>query len=211
MLASRWLRHTAGPGPFGRRSLAVLIVCLLPTPVLGQMYPIPTELSVGLGGVWDRQPSQTFPTFVGALVWDYDETWWATPVIEGELGSNTDAAPCQPPNESDADTCLDAAVLGGLRFRRRPADTSGVRPFASAMLGSYWKGSGVEEPEFISNHFAMQFGGGVEFRWPGSIQGIRVMADWRYVFAGHLDRNQMRVLGLYVVGPRRFRAASASR
>jgi hypothetical protein len=79
------------------------------------------------------------------------------------------------------------------------------------MLGAYWKGSGVEEPEYISDHFAMQFGGGVEFRWPGSIQGIRLMADWRYVFAGESDRNQMRVLAMYVVGPRRYRAVRPGR
>ena len=36
-------------------------------------------------------------------------------------------------------SCLDAAVLVGLRFRRPPADRSGFRPFSSVLLGEYWK------------------------------------------------------------------------
>lgn len=53
----------------------------------------------------------------------------------------------------------------------------------------------------------MQAGGGLEIRWPRSIQGVRVSVDYRHVFAGSRDRNQVRFLCAYVIGPRRFKGA----
>jgi hypothetical protein len=85
-----------------------------------------------------------------------------------------------------------------------------VSYFGSVLLGEYWKGSGTnDDQQYSSSHFAMQVGGGVEIRWPGSIQGVRVSVDYRHVFAGDRDRDQVRFLAAYVIGPRRFTARSA--
>ena len=169
----------------------------VPSAVFAQAYPIPFEASVGLGAL-----SRGGAAAVGALSWDYDKGWWAVPVLEGELNTRSEAEGCQT---SDApDTCADAAVLGGLRFRRPPHASSGVKPFGSILLGSYWKGSGATDRDFASNHLAVQVGGGLEIRWPKSIQGVRVSVDYRRVFAAGGPRNQLRFLGAYVIGPRRF-------
>ena len=47
----------------------------------------------------------------------------------------------------------------------------------------YWKGSGSDDPaeEYASSHLAFQVGGGLELRWPGSFQGIRLAADVPHV------------------------------
>jgi hypothetical protein len=173
------------------------ILFLWPSTVFAQAYPIPFEASVGVGVLSRRAAS-----VVGALSWDYDQDWWVVPVLEGEFNAFSEAEPCQA---SDApDTCVDAAVLGGLRFRRAPHVSSGARPFASIVIGTYWKGSGATDRDFVSEHFAVEVGGGVEIRWPRSIQGVRVSLDYRRVFATSGDKNQIRLLGAYVIGPRRF-------
>jgi hypothetical protein len=168
--------------------------------MLRNRYPIPVEASVGLGVL-----SRAAATIVGAVSWDYDETWWGVFVLEGEFNAPSEPEPCQA---SDApDSCVDAAVLGGLRFRRAPHASSGTKPFASILLGTYWKGSGAADRDFVSDHFAVQIGGGVEIRWPRSIQGVRLSLDYRRIFERDGDANQLR--GSYVIGPRRFMRASS--
>lgn len=178
------------------------VMCVWPSAVFAQVYPIPVEASVGLGVL-----SRPAATIVGAVSWDYDENWWGVLVVEGEFNAYSEAEPCQA---SDApDSCVDAAVLGGLRLRRAPHASSGMRPFASILLGTYWKGSGATDRDFVSDHFAVQIGGGVEIRWPQSIQGVRLSLDYRRVFERDGDANQLRFLAAYVIGPRRFMRASS--
>jgi hypothetical protein len=185
-------------------SLAATLLWLWPSTVFAQEYPIPFEAAVGLGVLNDHSLSQWAPTLVGAFSWDYDENWWAVPVLEGEVAATGEAEPCQRSSSDASANCVDAAVLGGLRFRQTPHASSGVRPFAHVLLGNYWIGSGTDEQEFISDHFATQVGGGVEVRWAESIQGVRMSVEFRRVFAGARDRNQIRFLCAYVIGPRRF-------
>jgi len=187
--------------------LTAMAVWLVPAAVLGQgmpMYPIPIEASVGVGLVRDQSPGQSSPALVGALSWDYSEKWWAVLVLEGELGPTSDVGVCQSPSVDSLDNCTDAALFGGVRLRPTPDDRSGLRPFASVLVGSYWKGSDTNDQSFASSHPAMQVGGGVEVRWPNSIQGVRLSVDYRHVFAGERSRNQLRFLASYVIGPRRF-------
>jgi hypothetical protein len=188
-------------------SLAVFLLCLQPSMALGQ-YAIPSELSVGLGLLRDWAPSQSSPSVVGAVAWDYRETWWTALVIEGEVGGLSEADPCQQAPDDPPGNCFDGAVLAGLRFRRAPHASSGIKPFGSALVGGYWKGSGTEEQEYLSSHMALQLGGGLEFRWAGSIQGVRASIDYRRVFADDGDRNQIRLLCSYVIGPRRFKSGT---
>jgi hypothetical protein len=189
------------------RWLSATALCLLPSAAVAQMVPpVPFEASVGLGPLFDHSPSQSSPAIVGGLSWDYDKNWWGVLVVEGEIGAISEAQPCRGPAADTPDSCLDAAVLGGFRVRRVPHVVSGARPFVHVLFGEYWKGSGLDDPdhEFASSHFAMQLGGGMEIRWPGSFQGVRVSVDVRRVFAGDHDRNQVRLLCAYVIGPRRF-------
>jgi hypothetical protein len=146
---------------------------------------------------------------VGALSWDWDKMWRAAFVIEGELGATSEAAPCRGVSGDLPENCYDGSVLAGLRFRRVPHASPGIRPFVNVMMGRYWKGSGLDDEEFISSHFAIQAGLGAEMRFPNSIQGVRVSLDYRRVFAGNGSRNQIRLLGAYVIGPRRFKTPSS--
>jgi hypothetical protein len=141
---------------------------------------------------------------VGGLSWDYDEKWRAVFIIEGEVGPTSEVESCRGPVSETSDNCVDAAVLGGLRFRPTPHATGGRRPFADVLLGSYWKGSGVDDHEFNSRHFAIEVGTGLEIRWANSIQGVRIAVHVRRVLAGDRDRTQFRLMCAYVIGPRRF-------
>ena len=173
---------------------------LWPSQALAQYYPLPVEASVGVGVLTRGQAS-----LVGALSWDYEENAWAVLVVEGEFNGPTESDSCQATDAPDS--CVDAVVLGGVRFRGVPHVSSGARPFASILLGKYWKGSGGMDRDFASDHFTAQMGSGVEIRWPGSIQGVRLSLDYRRVF-GSNDQNQLRFLGAYVIGPRRFMRGS---
>jgi hypothetical protein len=189
--------------------LAATWLCLFPAEVFGQYFSpelLPNELSFAMGAVRDQSPSQWSPSVVVAISWDWNEQDWGVLVVEGEIGSFSEAESCRRSPDDLPDNCFDAAVAGGLRLRSPPRAWSGASYFGSVLLGEYWKGSGTNaELEYSSSHFAMQAGGGVEFRWPGSIQGVRVSVDYRHVFAGDRDRNQLRLLGAYIVGPRRFK------
>ena len=146
-------------------------------------------------------PSRGEATLVGALSWDYEENEWAVLAMEGEYNGSHESNLCQATNASAS--CHDAVFLAGLRFRRVPHVSSGAKPFASILLGKYWRASGATDREFMSDHFAAQLGGGIELRWPESIQGVRLSVDYRRVF-GSSGENQLRFLGAYVIGPRRF-------
>jgi hypothetical protein len=182
------------------------VLCLWVSSAFAQVGPVPFEASVGLGVVADQSPSQASSAIVGGLSWDYDKNWWGVLVVEGEIGAISEAEPCRGPAADSLESCLDAAVLGGIRLRRVPHVASGLRPFVDVLFGEYWKGSGSDDPdhEYASSHLVMQLGGGVEVRWPGSVQGVRVSVGVRRVFAGDRDRNQVRLLCAYVIGPRRF-------
>lgn len=186
-----------------RSFTAMMMMSLLPQTALAQ-YPIPFEASVGFGVVKDLSPSQWSPAFIGTLSWDYDKNWWAVPILEAGIGPISDVGACPTPSGESSPNCLDAAVLGGLRFRPTPNIASGVRPFATVLLGTYWKGSSRDDPEYLSDHFAIQAGGGVEIRWAESIQGLRVSLDYRRVSASDRNRNQIQFACSYVIGPRRF-------
>ena len=190
-------------GPARALASATILLCLSGSPAFGQ-YAIPTEFSAGLGLLRDQTLSQWSPSVVGTVAWDYSERWLTTFVIEGEVGALSEAGLCQQTPDDPPDNCMDGAVLAGLRFRRAPHASSGIRPFGTALVGGYWKGSAIEEHEYLSSHLALQLGGGLEFRWAGSIQGARVSLDYRHVFADD-ERNQFRLLCAYVIGPRRFR------
>ena len=56
-------------------------VILLSTPALAQ-YPFPTELSVGLGGVIDTDPTQTSGNFNVGLAFVLERDQWVEPAIE---------------------------------------------------------------------------------------------------------------------------------
>jgi hypothetical protein len=179
-------------------------LCLAPSIALAQAYPLPLEAAVGIGASRDPRLYEWPLTLHGGIAWDYDEDWPGVPVVEGEFSVGSEAPPCQGPVEETPDTCVDAALLAGWRFRRRPHTSSGIRPFAQFLIGRYWKGSGLDEPEYASSHFALQAGGGIELRWANSIQGARVSLDVRHAFAGDRDVTQVRLGLWYVIGPRRF-------
>jgi hypothetical protein len=188
------------------RLIVVSAAAFCAWPALGyaQAYPVPNELAVGVGIYRDHTLSGAAASLMVAFSWDYDENSRAALVVEGEALAPSEAEPCRDLPDDAPATCVDAALLGGIRIRRSPHRLSGTRPFAQILAGSYWKGSGVEGRDFSSNHFALQAGGGVEFRWAGSFQGLRMSVDFRHVFAGDRSRNQTRALFAYVLGPRRF-------
>lgn len=192
--------------------VALSLFWLWPSAVRAQFVP-PNELSVGLASVRDQSPSQWSSAGVVALSWDWNENWRGAFVIEGEVGATSDVERCQGSSSNVPSTCYDAALLFGLRFRPVPHASSGLSPFVSVALGEYWKGSGADEhsddPEYSSDHFVMQGGVGLEMRFPGSIQGVRALVDYRHVFAGDSSRNQFRLTCSYVIGPHRFARRSA--
>jgi len=104
-------------------------------------------------------------------------------VWEAELGPRSDLEPCRGGGGSSADTCLDAALLVGLRFHVVRRTAHRVLPFVNLLLGSYWNGSGVEDPGFLSAHFTFQAGGGVDLHRRKSAHGLRFSFDYRRVVA----------------------------
>jgi hypothetical protein len=189
--------------------IGAVLLCVFPTAAVAQYAWPPNELSVALGVLRDQSLSQSDLAVAGALSWDWDELWRAAFVVEGEFNATSEAEPCRQPSGDLPENCWDAAALAGLRFRRVPHVSAGVTPFVNVLLGAYWKGSGEEDEEFVSSHFALQAGAGAEMRWSNSIQGIRVSLDYRRVFASHGGRNQIRLICAYVIGPRRFKPPPA--
>jgi len=188
------------------RALPVVALGMLfaPAPAFGQA--LPNQISVGVGVVRDRQPPQSASSFVFSLAFaDSGNEYWPSRfgfVFEAEVGPTSELDPCRSDgSSSDPPNCGDAAILGGLRFHvlRRPGHP--VLPFVNVLLGSYWKGSGVEDPDFLSSHFAVQGGGGVDLRLKNSPHVVRLSLDYRHVVATGANRNQLRFLTSYVFSP----------
>lgn len=180
----------------------VWLLILSPTSVAGQVYPIPTELSLGAGGVIDARPGQASADVNLGLAWVYVRNGWIEPALEMGLGPTSDVALCQEPEGPLArpETCMDGYVVGGLRFR--PSRDSDLlrRPFLHFLLGEYWKGTGLREPDLLPGNFALQAGGGIDIRRPQSIHGLRVSGDYRRVFAGERGRHQFQFIVSYFLG-----------
>jgi hypothetical protein len=191
-----------------RQCLALaLLVLVLPAPTRAQGYfPIPNQLSLGIGVVDDQQPSQIAPTVVFSFAFaDSGNQYWPYRlglVWEAELGSTSDES-CRADVASPggAATCGAAAFLMGLRFHAFRRQTRRLMPFTSLLLGSYWKGSGVDDDLFGSQHFTLQGGGGIDLRRAGSIHGVRLSVDYRRVFSTNPNPNQLRFVTSYLLGP----------
>ena len=175
-------------------------VILLSTPALAQ-YPFPTELSVGLGGVIDTDPTQTSGNFNVGLAFVLERDQWVEPAIEFGLGPTSDVGRCQDTGQlARPDTCLDAYVLAGPRFRPLRDSDCLWRPFVHLLMGAYWKGTGLRTPDTLPGNFALQTGGGLDIRRPESIHGLRLAGDYRRVFAREQGRHQLQFVVSYFVG-----------
>lgn len=168
---------------------------------------IPTELSVGFGGVTDFRPAH------GALAFNLGlarppslglgarRDQWVEPAFEIGFGPTSDEGPCRDEGPlALPETCADAYVLVGPRFRPLRASDRVWRPFVQVLVGGYWRGTGLKEPETLPGEFALQTGGGVDLRRPTSIHGLRLSGDYRRVFAGERGRHQLQLVVAYFVG-----------
>ena len=172
----------------------------LSTPALAQ-YPVPTELSVGLGGVIDVDPTQSSGNFNFGLAFVLERDQWIEPAIELGFGSTSDVGRCQDTGQlARPDTCADGYVLVGPRFRPLRDSDRLWRPFVHLLMGAYWKGTGLKNPESLPGNFALQTGGGIDIRRPKSIHGLRLAGDYRRVFAGEQGRQQLQFIVSYFVG-----------
>ena len=181
--------------------ITALSLFLPSTPALAQ-YPIPTELSAGVGAVVDRNPSQSSGNFNLGLAFVYVRNQWIEPVFEMGFGPTSDAIPCQDQGSPFArpETCVDGYFLGGVRFRPLRESDRLHRPFVHFLAGGYWKGTGLKEPDFQSGNSGVQAGGGIDIRRPNSIHGLRISGDYRHVFAGEQSRHQLQFIVSYFVG-----------
>jgi hypothetical protein len=209
VLTSRAMREFAA---------VVALVLFAATPGFAQGYvPVPNQLSLGIGVVRDRQSQQSASTFVFSFAFaEGGPDYWPSRfgiVWEAEIGPRSDLEPCRARGVSsnDSPNCDDAAVLVGLRFHVVRRATHRVLPFVSLLVGSYWTGSGAEDPDFLSSDFTFQGGGGVDLRRRESAHGLRLSFDYRRVIATNANRNQLRFLTSYVLGPPGARASPSRR
>jgi len=195
-------------GSVARTSIAAAALLVFASPAVAQ-YPIPNQLSVGIGGVRDRHPAQTTPAFTVSAAWaDSGNAYWPYRlglVFEGELGPTSDAAPCQvrEPQSAEPQNCEDAAALVGIRFHFYRRAQRQRLPFVNFLFGSYWRGSGVGEDDYESARYMLEAGGGIDLRRGHSVNGLRVSLDYRHVFGSDGARDQLRFLVAYVLGPPR--------
>ena len=184
-----------------------LLVLVVPAPTRAQGYfPIPNQLSLGIGVVDDQQPSHIAPTVLFSFAFaDSGNQYWPYRlglVWEAEVGSTSDVESCHADvASSESANCGAVAFLMGLRFHTFRRQTRRVMPFTSLLLGSYWKGSGVDDRLFGSQHFTLQGGGGIDLRRTGSIHGVRLSVDYRRVFSTNTHGNQLRFVTSYLLGP----------
>jgi len=190
------------------RCALTLLLPFLSTTALAQSFmPLPNQLALGVGVVGDRQPRQRAPAAILSFAFaDSSNDYWPYRlgfIFEGELGATSAAEPCQARDAQFVDplNCEDAALLVGTRFHFLRRSTRRVLPFVNGLLGSYWTGSGAEDREYQSQHLAVQAGGGVDLRRAGSVHGLRFSVDYRRVFASSANRNQLRFVTSYVLGP----------
>ena len=160
-------------------------VVLLSTPALAQgWFPLPTELSIGVGGVVDHGLNQTSSATNFGLASVYVRDQWVEPAIELRVSPTSDEGPCQDTGPlARPETCYDGYVLAGPRFRPLRESERPYRPFVHFLIGAYWRGTGLKDPETLPANFALQIGGGLDMRRPESIHGLRVSGDYRHVFA----------------------------
>ena len=202
--ASRWLHRSR----FELLQVPVLFVLLLlPTATASAQGEaaavIPTEFSVGLGGVIQSNPSRGSFDFNFGLSKAFVRNQWVDPAFEVGLGPWSNALPCPNENVSvaDSENCIDAYVLFGPRFRPFPQSDRLWRPFVQFLLGAYWSGSGQRgDREFLDRNFAIQAGGGVDLRRPTSNHGLRLSVDYRRVFAEELGQHQLQFVVSYFLG-----------
>jgi hypothetical protein len=206
--------RTRQPGPPSRTNLMhtrcalTMLLSVLSTPALAQSFmPLPNQLSLGVGVVGDRQLGQHAPAGILSFAFaDSGNDYWPYRLgllFEGELGAMSDAGPCQARDAQFADppNCEDAALLVGTRFHLLRRSARRVLPFVNGLLGSYWTGSGAEDHEYQSQHLTVQAGGGIDLRRARSVHGLRLSVDYRRVFASSANRNQLRFVTSYVLGP----------
>ena len=185
-------------------AVAILLAFTSPRAFAQGYFPVPNQLSLGVGVVSEerRAPVGTASfAFVdsGTDYWPYRLGL----VWEGEIGATSDTPECLAPSDVSADppNCEDAAFSMGVRFHFLRRGARRVLPFTNLLLGSYWKGSGIEGRAFLSQHFTLQGGGGIDLRRTGSAHGLRLSVDYRRVFATNANRNQLRFVTSYVLGP----------
>ncbi|MET0168535.1 MAG: hypothetical protein ABW318_26520 [Vicinamibacterales bacterium] len=190
------------------RCAVTILLPLLSTTALAQSFmPMPNQLALGVGVVGDRQLGQHASAGILSLAFaDSGNDYWPYRLgllFEGELGARSDAESCQAREAQFADppNCEDAALLVGTRFHFLRRSARRVLPFVNGLLGSYWTGSGAEDREYQSQHLAVQAGGGIDLRRAGSVHGLRLSVDYRRVFASSANRNQLRFVTSYVLGP----------
>jgi hypothetical protein len=185
---------------------AASMVFLAVSPAVAQGYvALPNHLSLGIGVV-EEGPFGPDPTIAFSFGFaDSGNRYWPSRfslVWEGELGPTNRTGPCQVGGaDVDSEWCWDASFLVGTRFHVFRRAGRRVLPFVGLLAGGYWQGSGVEDPMFIDESFALQGGGGVDLRRKGSVHGLRLSVDYRHVFATGASRNQVRFLTAYVLGP----------
>ena len=180
----------------------------MPAPTRAQGYfPIPNQLSLGIGVVDDQQPSHIAPTVLFSFAFaDSGNQYWPYRlglVWEGEVGSTSDES-CQADvgSPGGSSNCGAAAFLMGLRVHAFRRQTRRVMPFTSLLLGSYWKGSGVDYRLSRGPSTSRFRGEGViDLRRAGSIHGVRLSVDYRRVFSTNTNGNQLRLVTSYLLGP----------
>jgi hypothetical protein len=192
-----------------RPALIGIVILFSSTAAVAQsLWPLPNQLSVGIGLVGERHPNQSGATAMLSLASaDSSTDFWPYRLgfvwVEAELGPRSDVGSCQTRDTGSTDSdCDDAALLTGLRFHffHRKSERR-VLPFINLLAGSYWKGSPEPDRDYASAHFALQAGGGVDVRRTGSAHGLRLAVDYRRVFAADAPRNQFRFVVAYTLGP----------
>jgi hypothetical protein len=184
----------------------VLFVLLLLVPVAAAQDPtglIPTEFSVGLGGVVQSNPGNGSADVNLGLSKAYVRDQWIEPALEMGIGPSSNTPPCRDENlpVADAENCADGYILFGPRFRPLPESDRLWRPFVQFLLGGYWSGTGQRgDREFLDSNVAIQAGGGVDLRRPTSIHGFRLSGDYRRVFAEEQGRHQLQFIVSYFLG-----------
>ena len=188
------------------RAVTVLSPLLLSAaPALAQgeewAWAVPTELSVGLGATSDRGTKGTSANVNLGLSWIHVRDQWIEPALEMGFGPTSDEALCQDPdNPAPGDTCIDGYALMGVRSHLLRKSDRTLRPFIHFLVGGYWKGSGVKEPDLLPGTFALQTGGGIDIRKATSIHGLRVAGDYRRVFDDGRARHQLQFVVSYFLG-----------
>lgn len=186
--------------------ITALWLLLASSPALAQgenaVAFIPTELSVGLGAVVDWNPNQVSGEVNLGLFKVYVRDQWIECGAELGLGPTSDEARCQGQDErlGGSETCADLYFLAGPRFRPLRESDRVWRPFVDLLMGGYWKGTGTKDDYYLPANFALQTGGGIDFRRPESIHGLRLSGNYRRVFADERGRHQLRIVVSYFVG-----------